>query len=114
MESPIATASGPTAAPPDIDVTTPEEVVPSSTTESPAPPPARGPAGWVQRVGSFLDERTGLSALRYAVPEHANRFWYTLGGSTFVGLLVLVATGMWSAQFYNPDPSGAHSLTRAL
>jgi ubiquinol-cytochrome c reductase cytochrome b subunit len=45
--------------------------------------------------------------LRYAVPEHANRFWYTLGGITFVGLLVLVATGMWLAQFYNPDPAAA-------
>jgi len=93
MESPITTATDPAVAAPDI----------RESVET----PARGPAGWVQRVGSFLDERTGLSALRYAVPEHANRFWYTLGGITFIGLLVLVATGMWLAQFYNPDPSAA-------
>jgi quinol-cytochrome oxidoreductase complex cytochrome b subunit len=108
MESPIATTSDPAAAPPDIELTESEEATQPSTTASPAQEmQARGPAQWVQRIGSFLDERTGLSALRYAVPAHANSFWYTLGGITFVGLLILVATGMWLAQFYNPDPSAA-------
>jgi quinol-cytochrome oxidoreductase complex cytochrome b subunit len=55
----------------------------------------------------WLDDRLGLSALRYRVPEHANTFWYTLGGITFMGIIVLVVTGVWLAQYYNPDPSGA-------
>lgn len=59
------------------------------------------------RLWSWIDDRLGLSALRYPVPAHANTFWYTLGGMTFVGILVLVATGFWLAQYYNPDPAGA-------
>lgn len=55
----------------------------------------------------WLDDRLGLSALRYRVPEHANTFWYTLGGITFMGIIILVVTGVWLAQYYNPDPSGA-------
>ena len=58
-------------------------------------------------VWGWLDDRLGLSALRYNVPAHANTFWYTLGGITFVGILVLVATGIWLAQYYNPDPAAA-------
>ena len=61
---------------------------------------ATGVLGW-------LDDRLGLSAIRYAVPEHANTLWYTLGGITFFGILVLVVTGVWLAQYYNPDPTGA-------
>ena len=56
--------------------------------------------GW-----DWLDERLGLGALRYNIPAHANTFWYTLGGITLIGILVLVATGIWLAQYYNPDPA---------
>lgn len=56
---------------------------------------------------SWLEDRLGLSALRYAVPEHANTVWYTLGGITVVGIVVLVLTGIWLAQYYNPDPASA-------
>lgn len=59
------------------------------------------------RIGDWLDTRLGLSALRYRVPAHANTLWYTLGGITFVGVLVLVATGVWLGQYYDPDPSTA-------
>ncbi len=58
---------------------------------------------------TWLDDRLGLSALRYAVPAHANTIWYTLGGITAVGLLVLVITGFWLAQYYNPDPTAARA-----
>lgn len=61
----------------------------------------------LRRTGTWLETRLGLSALRYAVPIHANTIWYTLGGITFVGLLVLVATGVWLGQYYNPDPTTA-------
>jgi quinol-cytochrome oxidoreductase complex cytochrome b subunit len=60
-----------------------------------------------RRVWGWLDDRLGLSALRFNVPPHANTFWYTLGGITFVGILILVATGIWLAQYYNPDPAAA-------
>ena len=63
----------------------------------------------LQRAWAYLDEHLGLSALRYPVPRHANTFWYTLGGMTFVGLIVLVLTGLWLAQFYNPDPAAARN-----
>ncbi len=62
--------------------------------------PTAPPSG----LGGWLYERLGLGALTYAVPAHANTLWYTLGGVTFVGLLLLVATGFWLAQYYNPDP----------
>lgn len=52
----------------------------------------------------WLDDRLGLSALRYAVPAHANTIWYTLGGITFIGIVILIVTGIWLAQYYNPDP----------
>lgn len=60
-----------------------------------------------RRVWGWIDSRTGLSALRYAVPEHANTIRYTLGGITFMALLISVASGVWIAQYYNPDPSAA-------
>lgn len=60
----------------------------------------RGLWGWIE-------SRTGISALRYAVPEHANTIWYTLGGITFMSILISVASGIWIAQYYNPDPAAA-------
>jgi quinol-cytochrome oxidoreductase complex cytochrome b subunit len=65
--------------------------------------------GALKKTWGYLDEHLGLSALSYAVPRHANTIWYTLGGMTFVGLIVLVLTGLWLAQFYNPDPAGARA-----
>ena len=68
---------------------------------------AAGPSSRTGRVWGWLDGRLGLSALRYKVPEHANTIWYTLGGITFVGIIVLAATGIWLAQYYDPDPAAA-------
>ncbi len=56
---------------------------------------------------AWFYDRAGLSALTYAVPEHANRVGYVLGGISFVGFLVLAATGFWLAQFYDPMPDHA-------
>lgn len=58
-------------------------------------------------VWGWIESRTGISALRYRVPAHANVIWYTLGGITFMSILIAVASGIWLAQYYNPDPSGA-------
>lgn len=60
------------------------------------------------RVWRVLDERLGLSGLAYPIPRHANRFSYILGGITLFGFVILLATGVLMAQFYNPSPAGAH------
>jgi quinol-cytochrome oxidoreductase complex cytochrome b subunit len=72
-------------------------------------PATRVKRGPFKRTWDYFDEHLGLSALRYPVPRHANTFWYTLGGMTFVGLIILVVTGIWLAQFYNPDPAAART-----
>ncbi len=60
-----------------------------------------------QGVWGVIEDRLGLRALSYPVPAHANGLLYTLGGITFITLLVLVATGILLAQFYNPSPDAA-------
>lgn len=55
----------------------------------------RGAWGW-------LDDRLGLAGLRYPVPEHGNSLAYTLGGITVVSFVLLVATGIYLAQYYDP------------
>jgi ubiquinol-cytochrome c reductase cytochrome b subunit len=70
----------------------------------PGAAPGRTGGGW-----GWLDERLGLSALTYPVPTHANSFWYTLGGITFVGFVFLILTGVYLAQFYHPHPGDARA-----
>jgi quinol-cytochrome oxidoreductase complex cytochrome b subunit len=55
----------------------------------------------------WIDERLGLKELTYDVPRHANNILYVLGGITFTGILLLVASGIYLAQYYNPDPASA-------
>ncbi len=69
---------------------------------NPALEVARGAWGWI-------DSRLGLRTLRYRVPAYANRLPYLLGGITLVGILILIATGIYLAQFYHPDPTDAHA-----
>ncbi|WP_166178691.1 cytochrome b N-terminal domain-containing protein [Rubrobacter tropicus] len=59
------------------------------------------------RLWGWIESRTGIRALAYAVPEHANTIWYILGGITFMAILISVASGVWIAQYYNPDPAAA-------
>lgn len=53
-------------------------------------------------------ERLGLDALDYSIPPSANQLRYMLGGLTFVGIVVLIITGLLLDQFYNPSPLSAH------
>lgn len=53
-------------------------------------------------VTAALEERLGVSALRYPVPGHANTLGYTLGGITLVTFVLLVVTGIWLGQYYDP------------
>ena len=55
-----------------------------------------------------LRERLGLQALDYPIPPSANQIRYMLGGLTFVGIIVLIITGLFLDQFYNPSPLAAH------
>lgn len=61
-----------------------------------------------------IDDRLGVTALQYPVPEHANTLSWSLGGLTAATLLVLIATGIVLAQFYNPMPEAANASVRAI
>ena len=65
----------------------------------------RGPS----RPWAWLDDRLGIGGLRYPVPEHANSLAYTLGGITLVSFVLLIVTGVYLAQFYDPTPARAHA-----
>jgi len=74
----------------------------------PAPIPRR------KRVLDAIDERLGLKALQYPVPEHANKLAYSLGGLTLIAFILMVATGVFLTQYYNPDPADAHGSVRQI
>lgn len=59
-------------------------------------------------IWGWLDDRLGIGGLRYPVPAHANSLAYTLGGITLVSFALLVLTGIYLAQFYDPTPEAAH------
>lgn len=61
------------------------------------------------RTWGWLDERLGIGGLRYPVPAHANSLAYTLGGITLVSFALLIVTGIYLAQFYDPTPESAHA-----
>lgn len=65
-----------------------------------------GPGSGLRRA---IDERLGLSALRYPVPRHANSVAWTLGGLTLAALGILIVTGILLAQFYTPTPESARA-----
>src|SRR6201989_3228190 len=70
--------------------------------------PPRSPAASPVRERSSLARRFGWDGLRYPVAPSANRLPYMLGGLTFFGIVLLIATGIILDQFYNPSASGAH------
>ncbi len=61
------------------------------------------------RAWEWLDDRLGLGGLRYPVPEHANSLAFTLGGITLVSFVLLIVTGVYLAQFYDPSAANAHA-----
>ena len=50
----------------------------------------------------------GIGSLNYSVPEHANTFWYSLGGLSLFCFVITICTGILLSQFYNPTPQVAH------
>ncbi len=61
------------------------------------------------RTWNWLDDRLGIGGLRYPVPAHANKLAFTLGGITLGSLVLLIITGIYLAQFYDPTPAEAHA-----
>jgi hypothetical protein len=72
------------------------------------------PIGWRRRALDALDERLGLKGLQYPIPAHANTLAYSLGGLTLITFVLLVATGVFLTQYYNPDPAVAHGSVRHI
>ncbi len=80
-----------------------------ATTDVPADQAGRGAGGGAgRRVLDAIDERLGLKALQYPVPEHANSLAWSLGGLTAASLVILIVTGLVLTQFYNPVPEVAN------
>ncbi len=59
-------------------------------------------------------QATGLSALYYKVPQHANTIWYSFGGVTLFCFLVTMASGIAMAQFYSPSPATAYASVKYI
>jgi hypothetical protein len=70
---------------------------------------ASAPSSGRRGVWGWLDERLGIGGLRYPVPKHANSLAFTLGGITLVSFVLLVVTGIYLAQVYDPTPERAHA-----
>jgi quinol-cytochrome oxidoreductase complex cytochrome b subunit len=75
--------------------------------------PDAGASRW-HRMWSAVDERLGLEGLQYPIPEHANKLAYSLGGLTLITFVLMVATGIYLTQYYNPDPTFAHESVRNI
>ena len=62
-------------------------------------------------IGDWLDERTGIRALRHRVLDEpmpaGTGWWFTLGGLLLFGLLVQAASGVAMALFYVPTADHA-------
>lgn len=67
-----------------------------------------------RRAMDVVDERLGIRALEYPVPEHANNLAWSLGGITAASFVVLIGTGILLAQFYSPVPESANQSVRDL
>ena len=74
-------------------------MIPSPANETPEAP---------EMPRSGLANRLGLEGLDYQVPAESRHWSFMLGGLTLFFLLLLVVTGVYLAQFYNPSPVGAY------
>lgn len=70
--------------------------------------PEPSSTGHAPGIGAAIKERIGWHALSYKIPPVATRLPYMLGGLTFIGIMILIGTGILLDQFYNPSPIGAH------
>ena len=61
-----------------------------------------------------LERYAKISSLDYPVPTHGHTLGYTLGGITFVGFMLLFATGVLLQQFFDPAPERAYASVERL
>ncbi len=78
--------------------------------------PAADPT-WRGKLWDFCDERLGLSELielfrHKLVPQHAQTFWYYLGGISLFFFLVQVLTGVLLLVYFRPGPEAYDSVRR--
>lgn len=78
------------------------------------PPVTTRPRSRRRRALDVVDDRLGITALQYPVPEHANNLAWSLGGVTAATLVVLIATGLVLTQWYNPTPEQANASVRHI
>ena len=83
----------------------------ATTTPDQAAPQTRG---WFRRAVDVVDDRLGIKALEYPVPEHANNLAWSLGGVTACAFALLVVTGVLLVQFYAPVPEEANQSVRDM
>ena len=50
-----------------------------------------------------------LKMLDYKVPSHSNSILYMFGGISLSAFIILIITGIFIGQVYNPTPDGAHA-----
>src|SRR3990170_4460894 len=62
----------------------------------------------------FLERYARISSLDYPVPAHGRTLGYTLGGITFVGFVLLFATGVLLQQFFDPSSERAYASVEHL
>lgn len=67
-----------------------------------------------RRAVDAVDERMGIKALGYPVPEHANNLAWSLGALTAISFVTLLASGIYIAQWYNPMPEVANQSVRTI
>ena len=76
--------------------------------------PATRPRSRARRALDVIDDRLGITALGYPVPEHANSLAWSLGGVTTAALVILIVTGSVLVQFYSPVPESANESVRHI
>lgn len=86
----------------------------SAHASAPGPVEATRRRGLARRVLDVVDERMGIRALEYPVPEHANNLTWSLGGVTAFTFVVLIVTGVLLVQFYSPQPETANASVRDM
>ncbi len=74
----------------------------------------RAPAGRARRGLDVVDDRLGITALQYPVPEHANNLAWSLGGVTASAFVLLLVTGVLLVQFFAPVPDAANQSVREM
>lgn len=77
-------------------------------------PPVARPRSRARKALDVLDERLGITALQYPIPEHANNLAWSLGGITAGTFGILIITGVILVQFYSPVPESANQSVRNI